>query len=161
MRTTMTEIFESYANRVVLCVGLLAAKALLGSLVFLFEDSAATLARAEGILEYALALSFLVIAISTAVGQARLLHSLSGPADLKRRGLVHEDGFIFHAYRTAALYSALLTGGTLAILQTVSTRIMLPGTFFVKLALFICCASFVVTYCIVIRAAGAEAAEAA
>jgi len=69
-------------------------------------------------------------------------------------------GFTFHACRTAACWSVLLTGGGLSIFQTVSAQLALPGAFFIKLALFICCASFAISYWIIAGAAAGEPAAA-
>ncbi|MDQ2639027.1 MAG: hypothetical protein M3Y79_00355 [Pseudomonadota bacterium] len=156
----MTEIIEAYIRWAVVCIFLLAVKALVGSMAFLFDGWAASLARAEEIMAMVLGVVFATVAITVAVRQTLLLNSLSGPADLKRRGRPEADGFTHHACRSAAFWSVLLTGGGLAILQTVSTRVALPGAFFIKLALFICCASFAISYWIIAGATADEPVEA-
>ena len=97
-------------------------------------------------------ITFAVIGITAALRQTRLLYRLNGASDLKRRGRVDDDSFTFQACRSAGFLSLVVTGGTLGILQHVSTQVALPGAFFIKLALFICCASFVTCYCIITRA---------
>jgi hypothetical protein len=159
MRATMTEIYEDHLHWIAFIAFLAAIKFLLGSAAFLFERSATTLAMGEEIVGILTLLAFSAAGFRFGVRTLRLQWSMSGPADLRRRGLVREDGFTFNAVRTAACFSLLLTCGSLWILDLIAPRLAIESQFFVKLPLFFSCASFSITYFILSRSAAEELAS--
>jgi hypothetical protein len=143
---TMTEIHERYVNWLVFCAFLLAVRSLLGGAAFVFEDSAAMLHTGAWVVGWLLGLTFLMTVNALLFRQTRLLMNLTGPADLRRRGRVSDDGFTSQAIRTAALLSCVCTVLTLGILDLAVRNLSLPAEFYVKLVLFVSLGTLSVVY---------------
>ena len=146
MRTTMNELWESYHHGLMVCASLLSIKSLLGAAAFVFPDAEAGLQLAARTFGVLLGFAFFVTATIFLVRQTRLYLSLTGPADLHRRGRLHEDGFTFHVLKTAALLSCAVTVVTLYILDLTIAEAVLPPAFFVKLVLFLSLSTFSAVY---------------
>lgn len=145
MRMSMTELWERYHHRLVVCAFLFSIKSLLGAAVFVFPDAAAGLQLAAWIFGVMTWLAFFVLSMIFMVQQTKLFLSLTGPADLRRRGRLHEDGFTFHVLKTATCVSWVVTVATLWILDVIVDAV-LPSALFIKLALFVCLSTFSVVY---------------
>jgi hypothetical protein len=158
---TATEIQERYLTCLVLFAFIYSVKAILGAASFVFVDAAETL-RALGSLFGWLAGGVLLIgAFSQLFRQTRLLWSIRGLADLRRRGRIRGDGFTFNAIKMASWFSVVLTAATLGFFADVVKTSARPPVFYLDITLFICLATFSIAFfAFDLIAAGGSAGDA-
>ena len=149
MPATMTEIHEGHLRWSILAVFLFALKYLLDALALTFEDTAAGLERAAQIAALLSAIVIVATVMVSLLRQTRLLLRLTGPADLRLRGRLHEDGYTFYAIRIAAWISLVVTGIAMVVLETIAWDSSLPPAFFLQISLFMLGASFSLAFAII------------
>lgn len=146
MRTTFAEIYEDWVKWLVVCVLLAALESLAHALSYLYAGATDVFATAASVMFWLRTLGMIGAALAFALQHSKLLWGLKGPRDLERRGRLRAGSYLDDVLKNASFAACVTTGCVLAVLSIGAGDTRLPPVFFVKVALFVLCASFAVTF---------------
>lgn len=142
-RTTLAELYASYYHWIAVAILLIAVQNSI-ELIGYGADSPAgesyeTWIEIVGLAPFAV---LFITAVTFSVRQTRLLWSVNGPADLKRRWTLRNDDFTVELLKRAALVACVVTGTGLGFIELTVDSLELPGDFIAKLGVMLIAGSF-------------------
>jgi hypothetical protein len=150
MRTTYADIYERWLYWVALWLFVLATQDLMQLLSYLVDEPAQAAFESAAEIASFVALAVLLAAVALfLLRQTRMLWSVTGPADLKRRSQLRVDSFAIDVVKRSALVAAFVAFAVFSLIDPPGRNSIdfdLPGDFFVKLATFLLTASYSISF---------------
>jgi hypothetical protein len=160
MRTTYANLYESWLHWVALWLLVLAVQDATQMMTYLVDEPAqSAFESAAEVATFVATAVLLLAALLFLLRQSRMLWSVTGPADLKRRSQWRADSYTIELVKRSALIASFVAFAVFSVIDPpgLDSDFDLPGDFFVKLATFLLTASYSISFfAFSLRGAGDE-----